>query len=109
VATAAEIATLRGLLGESIPEDGDETDTMFSDADLGVLIDEAPNMDRAAMQGWRNKAANFANLVNVVDGASSRDFSDLLDNAMQMVKLYTRSDGSGLTQGRTTIGRSVRR
>jgi hypothetical protein len=108
MATPEEVTALRGLLGEPIPDGGSDNDTMFTDGALMLLIDDAPDLDRAAWQGWRVKAANFANLVNVVDGASSREFSDLLANAQEMIKLYSRSSGGGLTVGRTRIGRIVR-
>jgi len=107
MATDEEVANLRLLLGERIPAGGTETDTMFSDQELEVLIDGSPSLEVASYEGWRMKAANFANLVNVTDGAASREFSDLLDNALNMVKLYSRSS-SGPTEGRTRIGKIKR-
>jgi hypothetical protein len=108
MATPEEVTALRALLGETIPNGGSDDDTMFSDGALIVLIDDSPDLDRAAYQGWRIKMASFANLVNVVDGASSRELSDLLENAKSMVALYSRSAGGGITMGRTRIGRIVR-
>lgn len=108
MATAEEITSLRYLLGEAIPEDGTEADTLFTDAQLAIWIDASPTLERAAYDGWRSKAAQFANLVTVTDGAASREFSDLLENARAMITLYQRSS-AGPTEGRARVGRIVRR
>src|ERR1044071_4639966 len=98
MADAEQIASLRLLLGETVPEGGTADDTLFTDDQIGSWIDTNPSVERAAYDGWRAKAAQFANLVNVVDGAASREFSDLLENARQMVAMYQRSS-SGPTEG----------
>lgn len=108
MAEAAQITSLRLLLGEAIPEGGSEADTLFTDEALSVWIDSSPNLERAAYEGWRAKAGHFANLVTVTDGAASREFSDLLENARQMVSMYQRSS-AGPTEGRARVGRIVRR
>lgn len=108
IATPELVEELRLKLGEAIPTGGVEGDTLFTDQQLKKLIEAAPFLDRAAYEGWRIKAANYANLVNVTDGAASREFSDLLDNARQMVSSYDRSQ-AGPTAGRTRVGRIVRR
>lgn len=103
-----DVNRLRELLGEPIPEDGTESDTLFTDERLEDLLTVAnDDLDRAAFEGWRIKAAHFANLVNVTDGNAVRQMSDLLDHADKMVKYYLRSS-SGPTEGRTRIGRIVR-
>lgn len=99
-----QVKTLRLLLGEQIPEGGDEADTLFTDEQLEEWIDESGDVERAALDGWRAKAAHFANLVDVTEGASSRAMSDLLTNAEKMVRIYLRSSG-GPTEGRVRIGR----
>jgi hypothetical protein len=108
VATREEGEKLRGLLGERKPPGGSESDTLFTDQQILDLIDEAGgDVEKAAFAGWRYKQAEFANLVNVTEGNSRRDMSDLLDNANSMVKLYGNAMG-GNTEGRTRIGRIVR-
>lgn len=98
-------AELRNLLGEPIPADGDASDTLFTEEDIAHLLSENPgNIERAAYEGWRIKAAHFSNLVDVTDGNASRAMSDLYGNADKMVKLYQRSS-SGPTEGRTRVGR----
>lgn len=99
---------LRQLLGETVPEGGTADDTMFSDEEIGnFLVRGDGDLDRAAYEGWRAKAAALSNLVDTTEGNSSRKFSQLLDNATDMVKLYQRSS-SGPTEGRARIGRITR-
>lgn len=96
---------LRGLLGEPVPEGGTQNDTLFTDEVINDLLLKANgDLDRAAFEGWRHKAAHFANLVDVTEGNSSRAMSDLLKNAESMVRYYLRSS-SGPTEGRTRVGR----
>lgn len=100
---------LRMLLGEMIPEGGSEGDTAFTNCQLQEMIDGASgSVERAAATGWRAKAAQYADLVDVTEGNASRSMSDLHEHALQMVKLYDKST-EGPTEGRTTIGRIVRR
>ena len=100
---------LRNMLGEPVPEGGSATDTLFSEDQIKDLLEQAgDNLERAAFEGWRIKAAHFANLVDVTDGNASRAMSDLLGHANDMVKVYMRASG-GPTEGRARIGRIVRR
>lgn len=95
---------LRGLLGESIPDGGTAADTLFSNAEIEDLLGQFPDVERAAYEGWREKAAKLSNLVDTTEGNSQKKFSQLLANANDMVKIYARSTG-GPTEGRTRIGR----
>lgn len=105
--TAAD--RLRNMLGEPIPEGGTAADTLFTDEQIADFLDQGGgDVERAAYEGWRVKAAHFANLVDVTDGNASRAMSDLLGHANDMVKIYLRASG-GPTEGRTRIGRIVRR
>lgn len=99
---------LRALLGEDIPANGAATDTLFTDEEILDFLDQTTgNVERAAYEGWRVKAARLANLVDTTEGNSQKKFSQLLDNANDMIKLYLRSS-SGPTEGRTRIGRARR-
>lgn len=99
---------LRQLLGEVVPEGGTPDDTMFSDADVENFLARAEgDLERAAYEGWRVKAAQLSNLVDTTEGNSSKKFSQLLSNADRMVKLYQRSS-TGPTEGRTRVGRISR-
>lgn len=95
---------LRELLGEEVPDSGDDSDTLFSDLQIADLLEQYPDLDRAAYEGWRRKAAKLANLVDTTEGNSQKKFSQLLDNANDMVKLYLRST-TGATEGRSRVGR----
>lgn len=96
---------LRGLLGEDVPPGGDAGDTLFTDLEIEtLLLDHPGNLDRAAYEGWRIKAARLANLVDTTEGNSQRKFSDLLDNANDMIRMYFRSS-NGPTEGRSRVGR----
>jgi len=103
-ATQANLRQLRLKIGELVAE-GEES--LFTDDDLAEILRTSPHMERAAYEGWRIKAAHFANLVDVVDGAASRKFSDLLDNARGMMATYLKAP-AGPSDGRSRIGRIVR-
>lgn len=95
------------MLGETVGADQLEGDTMFTDEQIQTWIDHALSLEHAALRGWRAKLARYSDLVNVTDGAASRSFSDLSNNARYMVDLY--SDlVRGATFGRTRIGKIVR-
>lgn len=109
MATYDEVTEVRELIGESIPDGGSATDTMFSDVQVSNWITLSSSPEGAALRGWRAKMANYSSLVTVTDGAALRQLSDLMTHAEYMVKYYT-----GLTSsppaaaGRTRIGKIVR-
>lgn len=104
--TAAQ-TELRGLLGESIPSGGTDEDTMVSSALVQAWIDSSSTLTRAAIKGWKFKKAAWANLVNVTDGAASREFGQLIANADLMIEMYT-EDAQGPSLGRSRVGKIVR-
>ncbi len=103
---------LRQILGEAIPADGSEGDTMFTDAQIDDFLAQSGNdLTKAAVLGWQVKAAEYANLVDVAEGNSSRAMSDLHKNALAMVKYYSddTSYGPGGTNRTVVIGDIARR
>lgn len=99
---------LRLLLGEPIPPGGVATDTMFTEEEVQALLDQANgHVEQAAYYGWQAKMAQFANLVNVIEGNSSREMGELHRNASRMVTQYA---GFAPTpgRGRARIGRISR-
>ena len=109
MATIAEIANLRMLVAEPIPVSGTEDDTLFSDERIAeILTNAGGDPERAAYDAWREKAGLLANLVTVTEGAASREMTELRAKALEMIKLYSRSS-AGPTEGRTRVGRIVRR
>jgi hypothetical protein len=109
MATPAE--RVRRSLGESIPAGGLDSDTLFTNAQIDdLLTDNGNDIDAAILQGWRDKAAAYADLVDTAEGTSKRSMSDLHKNALRMVEvLSSGSSTGGTTSGRTRIRQIVRR
>lgn len=96
------IVEVREMLGEPA-----EAESLFTDERVTAWIEGSSSLEGAALRGWRAKAAHYAGLVNVVDGAASREFSDLLTNANAMIKMY-QGLSRGPAYGRTRVGKIVR-
>lgn len=103
----SEDERLRQLLGEQYPDGGNASDTLFSDREIEDLLELHTDLERAAYEGWRVKAAKLSSLVDNTEGNVQRKFSQLLDNALDMLKEYRRSS-AGPTEGRARVGRIVR-
>lgn len=97
---------LRSLLGESVPTDGTDEDTMFSNAEITDLLQRSDNVDDALAEGWKIKAGRLSTLVDTVEGASRRAMSDAHLHAMKMVEFYTTKDPARV---RTRIRKITRR
>jgi hypothetical protein len=97
-----EADRLRGLLNDVDPDN-----YVVSDEQIVDLLAESSDLERAALGGWRIKAAYYADLIDITEGNASRKMSQLHDHAMSMIKSYSASR-SGPTEGRTRIGRIVR-
>lgn len=78
-------STVRAQLGERIPEGGTESDTMFTDGEILDLI-STYGAEGAVLEGWRRKAAEFANLVDTTEGTSKRAMSNLHQQALEQVR-----------------------
>jgi len=99
---------LRALLGEVIATGGSDTDTMFSDDEVTDLLEQGFGLvEAAAYYGWREKAANYAALVNVNEGNAARELSDLHRQALRMMDRYAGYVDTP-SRGRARIGRIVR-
>lgn len=85
-------ARLRLMLGEKIPTDGTEADTLFSDAEITDLLLRNGSVEDSLGEGWNTKAAIFASLVDTIEGSSRRAMSDLHNQALKMVALYEGSN-----------------
>ncbi len=103
---------LRQLLGEVVPAGGNDADTMFSDGVITDLLSQAAgNANLSALNGWRIKMAEYANLVDTAEGSAKRAMSDLHKHAKDMVEYYSNAagvEGFGGAGGRARIGRIVR-
>ena len=111
MAELTQLEKIRLLLGEPIPEEGDETDTMFTDYEIVYFLSKAVGdfpEEQAAYHWWVAKQAQFANLVTVNEGNASREATELSKNASRMVTRFQPYVGSGNpvnSKGRARIGR----
>ncbi len=82
MATVEQIAALRRMTDEP---DSD----VYSDLDFQSIIDQAEeDMDLAAADIWRQKAARFSTLTDVSESGSSRKMSQLHGAALTQAKFY---------------------
>lgn len=108
MATVEEVSQLRRMVAEM-------DDTTYTDEMLGAIIDGygegAAPLASSAQAVWLQKAAGYADLVNISEGGSSRANGQLQTNALTMARLYgsqvDAAEGSG-SAGRTRIARLVR-
>lgn len=67
-------------------------ETTYTDAMLGALIDGYAGgtvpLSRAARDVWYQKAATYADLVDISEGGSQRKNGDLHKRALTMAELY---------------------
>lgn len=99
---------VRSLLGEAIPASGTDADTMFSDDEIEDFLEEGfQDVNAAAYFGWREKAANYSNMVNVNEGNAAREMSDLHRQALRMMAIYVGYVETP-SRGRARMGNIVR-
>jgi hypothetical protein len=92
---------LRRLVDE--PADGSD----YKSADIATLLEaHNGNINKAAQQIWAEKAAQYAQLVNMREGDTQRDLGKLYDNALRMATYFgglgespeTGSRGTGVSR-----------
>lgn len=88
--TAELIEELRVRIGERIPEGGADTDTLFTDAELTVLLDQVADITAGTALGWEFKAAELARLVDVAEADSTRYLSQRWKHAKSMADKWTK-------------------
>lgn len=76
MASASDVATVRRNVNES-------TDVDYGDEDIALLVD-AHGVAGTTAGIWREKAAKFADLVNVSESGASHSYSDLHKAALSM-------------------------
>lgn len=90
-------------------EPADDTD--YDNVLLQEILTASGNkVDAAAAKIWKEKAAKFAQLVDMKEGETARDLSDLSANALRMAKMYQdQADASSPSGHRpTAVGRITR-
>lgn len=90
MATPEQIALVRRYVNEPGTE-------AYTDVALGALIDaNDSNLEITAGGVWREKAARYAELVDVQEGSSRRALGDLYEQAIAMASSWeSRSGGDG--------------
>jgi hypothetical protein len=96
---------LRALLGESIPAGGSESDTLFSDDQVDDLLTRHTSVEASLAEGWQQKAASLATLVDRAEGDSKESLSQLHKQALTMVDLHQKDPDTGLPWGQVPITR----
>lgn len=82
-------AELRMYLGERVPSGGTEADTLFTDAELTYLLEQTnQSMNRAAAHGWAIKAAEYVNLIDMVEEGSERRLSQRYKHARLQAEYF---------------------
>lgn len=92
-ATDKDVLELRRMIAE--PEDC----APYTTARLKERIGESESLKALAGQIWSEKAGEYAGLVDVQEGSSSRRLSQLQDQAIEMAKHYGSAD-AGVVTGR---------
>lgn len=72
-----------------------------------ILLLHNNNANLAAGQIWTEKAAVYSQLVDMQEGDTKRNLSDLMKNALQMAKLCRDSASTGDTGVRPTTAKRI--
>lgn len=95
---------LRRLIDE--PSDSSKYDSTRL---AGIIQSHNGDLNLAAGQIWTEKAAKYSALVDMQEGESKRNLSDLMKNALQMAELCKNAANTGDTGVRpTTTSRIIR-
>lgn len=92
MATADQIAALRRAVNIM------STVAPYTDAFMSALIDQEGNVASAAAVIWREKAAAYASSVDMTESGSSRKFSDLHKNALELAAAYEAESSQVVSQ-----------
>lgn len=82
---------------------------MFSSFEIEDFLEEGggDSIEAGAYYGWREKAANYAKLVNVNEGNAARELSDLHRQALRMMDRYVGYVPTP-SRGRARMGKIIR-
>lgn len=89
MATAEQIAELRAMINQ--PDNVDP----WTDDYLSGRIDAAESLRVVAGSIWREKAATYADLVDVQEGSSKRSLGSLYSNALRMATSFEGDEDGG--------------
>jgi len=86
---ASTVTRLRLLLGERIPVGGDETSTRFSDAEItNAYLFNAQDINKTMAELWLAKAGMWAELFDISESGTQRQFSQMQRAAIGQAKVY---------------------
>lgn len=95
---------LRLLLGEPIPEGGDEQDTFFTNAQVEALLtDNGDSMNLAAVEGWTMKMARYARLIDMDEAGAARKLSQKYRQAREMTNFFIKTVNDANAVSATTF------
>lgn len=94
MATSDDVALVRTYTDE-------DTEDNWTDAQLGVLIDDL-GVDSATARVWREKAARYSRLVDVTEAGASRKMSQAFAHAQALAERWDAiASASGTDAGRS--------
>jgi len=102
MATPEDVSTLREMIHEP-------NSTPYSNDYLSGVIESTSSLVKAAEIMWTRKAARFADLVDVREGASARSLGDLHKQALLMAKTYGDQSDEATGGDRPTSVRPIAR
>lgn len=82
MASIADVRKLRALIAE--PDD-----SSYSDQALATFLEGSSGPESVAYEIWVEKAAKYAELVNISEAGSSRAMGDLHEQALTMVRHFS--------------------
>lgn len=95
------------MVGDRLPPGGSEGEAFFSNAEIDDLLEEANNdLNRAAMNGWLAKMAEFAKLIDTDISGANRKLSQMYKQAEGMLRHYASVIGADAD---AVVGRVVGR
>lgn len=78
------VQRIRGMIEDRVEPHTFASDEIFTQYQLLEA-----NEDATAAHFWRMKAARFAHLIDVTEGSSTRNLSNLQANALKMAGIYS--------------------
>lgn len=88
---------LRSHIGEALPDDGEEEDTLFMNTELDEIIGRGgDDFNTTLAYAWASKAGRLAHLVDLNEDGSDRKLSQSFKNAKAMMDAFMKA--AGLTE-----------
>ena len=86
---ALTVLELRMYLGERIPSNGSASDTLFTDEELGLILDRGAGRFYLTMgHAWNAKAGILSELIDIAEDGSTRNLSKRFDQANRQAQNY---------------------